>query len=373
MCVSDGKAQTRSITWRTAAAVKEGVLEWSNKLTDVEFYKKAQQLPARSSALVTYTGDTVYYHTVQLTGLLPGKNYSYRVGNDPFFSEWIDFTMPADSGTFQFIYLGDAQNDVRALWSRVFRKAFLAAPQADFILHAGDLINHSQNEHEWSEWFYGGNFMLASKPQLLVPGNHEYVKGDDGIKQGITPSWNLQFNYPNNGVEGMENRNYYVDHKNCRFIFMDSNESLAQQAAWLAQRLQHNTQKWTIVMFHHPVLSGTEGRINEGVMTHWKPLLDQYHVDLVLQGHDHVYARGSIADAHGRDTGTTYVISMAGRKAYEVGAHSWLKKKAGKTQSYQIVDVSDSCISFKAFDMDGKQIDAFRIRKQRGQAKLEEY
>lgn len=371
MSITDSLAQTRTITWRTSKVVQTGTLEWSDKITQIDFYRDANRANARSERFVTYTGDTVYYHTATLRMLKPGENYVYRVGEGDMWSEWIDFSMPTDNDAFRFIYMGDAQNDIRSLWSRVFRKAYAALPTAEFVVHVGDLINHSQNEYEWAEWFHAGGFMFAAKPQLAVRGNHEYVKDENGVKQYSTPSWRHQFRYPSNGPSSLANGAYFIDIKNCRFVFMDSNDALDVQGHWLEQVLKRNTKKWIIVVCHHPVVSATEGRINSGVMAHWKPLFDKYNVDLVLQGHDHVYARGRIPDAEGNRRGPTHVISVAGRKAYAVGNHPWMEVKMGSTQTYQLVEMSHEAIIFKTYALDGQVYDTFRIVKRGGKPVVE--
>lgn len=99
---------------------------------------------------------------------------------------------------------------------------------------------------------------------------------------------------------------------------------------WLEELLSENSNDWTIVVFHHPVFASRPGRDNPSVREQWKPLFDEYQVDLVLQGHDHSYHR-SVAESHkyeyrfengdeeGIDhfdpsSGTVYVSSMAGSK-----------------------------------------------------------
>ena len=48
-------------------------------------------------------------------------------------------------------YVGDAQNYVYDLWSRLIREGYKKAPEASFILHAGDLIDDAHNEEEWHQ------------------------------------------------------------------------------------------------------------------------------------------------------------------------------------------------------------------------------
>jgi hypothetical protein len=42
------------------------------------------------------------------------------------------------------------------------------------------------------------------------------------------------------------------------------------------------------------IFSPANGRNFQFGRDHWKPILDKYGVDLVLNGHDHTYARGHV-------------------------------------------------------------------------------
>ena len=49
--------------------------------------------------------------------------------------------------------MGDAQNYILELWSRVIRNAYKTAPDADFFIHAGDLVDKGHEDIDWNEWF----------------------------------------------------------------------------------------------------------------------------------------------------------------------------------------------------------------------------
>ena len=85
----------------------------------------------------------VHNHSVVFKNLKPETTYVYRVGDgQKYWSEWIQFkTAKSSYGKSQFVYFGDAQNDVLDHWSRVIRMAYKTAPDASFAVHAGDLIN----------------------------------------------------------------------------------------------------------------------------------------------------------------------------------------------------------------------------------------
>ena len=117
-----------------------------------------------------------HYHQASFSGLEPNTVYAYRVGDGERWSEWFQFRTASQkaSDRFSFLYVGDAQNYVLELWSRLIREGFKKAPEAEFIIHAGDLINYAHREQEWHEWFTAGGFIHSMVPTMAVPGNHEY-------------------------------------------------------------------------------------------------------------------------------------------------------------------------------------------------------
>lgn len=66
------------------------------------------------------------------------------------------------------------------------------------------------------------------------------------------------------------------------------------------------------------------GRDNPDVRQRWRPLLEEYEVDLVLSGHDHTDGRGyTKASRRCRiQTGPMYVNSVSGPKMYEVSGQN---------------------------------------------------
>ncbi len=364
------------ITWRTDNTISQGVAEIARVEKQYDFYKKASQKTSITSTITSLENEEVIYHKVKFENLSPNTFYAYRVGGGNYWSEWIQFKTSEEKFTkpFQFLYLGDAQNDIFSLWSRAVRGAFKKAPNARFAIHAGDLINHSQNNYEWGEWFEASSFIPKMLPSLITLGNHEYVKDSTGHKTGISNLWDPQFNFPDNGPKGFKDRTYYVDYLNCRIICLDSNKGIEEQKIWLENILKTNTNEWVIVFFHHPVISASKGRNNDGVLQHWKPLFDQYKVDLVLQGHDHVYGRGNKVNSGlgkwNENSGTTYVVSVSGRKMYSLSDHPWMDKKGENIQLYQVITVHENTLNFKAYTLDNQLFDNFELIKRTNQSNL---
>ena len=92
-----------------------------------------------------------------------------------------------------------------------------------------------------------------------------------------------------------------------RIVSLNSNERRSKsyadkeaQAAWLDRVLTDNPNRWTVVTFHHPVFSPAKDRDNPDLRRLWQPVFDKHKVDLVLQGHDHTYARSGLVVGEAR-------------------------------------------------------------------------
>jgi hypothetical protein len=303
----------------------------------------------------------------------------YRVGDGVNWSEWFQFqTASSDPEPFSFIYFGDAQNDLKSLWSRVIREAYSDAPKARFIVHAGDLINRANRDEEWGEWFRGGGWVNGMVPSIPSPGNHEY-ESDAKKTRRLSRHWRPQFTLPEHGPEGLAETVYYLDYQGVRIVSLNSNEGQERQVAWLEQVLGNNPNKWTILTFHHPIYSTAKGRDNAGLRRLWQPVFDKFRVDLVLQGHDHAYGRSGLltaenlptgANVRDQKTGTVYVVSVSGPKLYRLERMPWMQKAAEDTQLYQIISVNGDRLHYEARTALGERFDVFELRKQQNGTNL---
>ena len=116
---------------------------------------------------------------------------------------------------------------------------------------------------------------------------------------------------------------YTVKYQDVEIIVLNSTDNLEEQTVYLEETLSKSTAK--MEDYHMPSLyfSPAKGRNFQFARDNWKPLLDRYNVDLVLNGHDHTYARGHVPV---RDTdesitgglGTVYITSVSGPKQYEL-------------------------------------------------------
>ena len=355
-------ATTQAVTWRSHVDFKKSVAEITPAEASPDFVNNARQILAKTTPL-KIKKNSVYYHSVNFTGLYPNTLYAYRVGNGNIWSEWFQFrTASHHAEPFSFIYLGDAQNSILSLWSRSIRTAILKAPEARLMIHAGDLVNRSNDDREWNEWFNAGGWIFATIPSIPAIGNHGYKKRKNKSPT-LSKFWRPQFTLPENGIAGLAETSYFLDYQGTRFVVLNSNEKLEQQARWLENVLKPNPNHWTIVIFHHPVYTSNLWRDNMNVRKHWKPLFDKFKVDLALQGHDHVYSRGRGPE---KADGPVYVISVSGPKMYNLARADWMDRAGENLQLFQVISISKTVLSYKSITVTGKVFDAFDLVKKDG-------
>lgn len=370
-----------AVTWRTDGAIKAPSVQFAESTPGTAFKALAVTVPARTEATVLDTAARVFYHSAKLTGLKPATSYLYRVGSAEAWSEWNQFTTAtAAPAPFTFVYLGDPQDDLKEHVTRVFRAADLAAPDAAFWLIAGDLTSEPEDA-QVRDLYYAAGPAFRTRPIIPVVGNHDlafvFENGKIAInargkkvraKAPPTP-WRAQFTLPENGPRGLEELAYHLDYQGVRVIVINSNDRLVEQAAWLAPLLVVNPQRWTIVAFHHPVYSAGRDRDDKETREAFLPLFDKYHVDLVLTGHDHAYARTHPVRAGAPvapgERGTVYVVSSSGPKFYTVnsGYAALMAKTAGNLQLFQTITIDGPRLRFRSIAANGELNDAFELVK----------
>ena len=88
--------------------------------------------------------------------------------------------------------------------------------------------------------------------------------------------------------------------RNTHFISLNTYatpfETTNRQYIWLENDLKNNDKPWTVVFFHEPMYNGKgiNHPCNQSLADTFSPLFKKYGVDIVLQGHQHVYTRVTI-------------------------------------------------------------------------------
>ncbi len=400
-----------SVTWRTDDSVVETIAQIAIASDDARFDVSARTEDADTESLnsaMPILNGTVYqepmnagvsaahFHSVTFSDLKPDTVYAYRVrGARGAWSEWFQTRTAAESGPIKFIYIGDAQNGVLSHWSRLIRASYAALPDADFILHAGDLINRGSRDFEWAEWFKAVSHIHGMIPAIPVAGNHEYAHiglPENQTDRILSIFWRPQFTLPVDESLPEDLREVVYDLRYSRdlhiFVLSTQSSNIADQADWLDRKLADSDADWKIVTMHHPVFSSGKERDSVVRRSAILPILKKHAVDLVLQGHDHTYARGAIGQTperlgwgaeNGSDVQTMFVNSVSGPKQYPFRPDGWdsyakdgvvLARKAENTPFYQIITIDGDTLTYEARTVLGHLYDDFQMQKINGRKSI---
>ncbi len=373
---------TQTVTWRTDSTVQTGVVQYG---MDPELKKKGA-IAAKVSILKTDLGDE-NIHTATLTGLAPGNRYYYRVGDGT--NNWSPIysfrTENNDTNQFQFLIFGDTQsgddeNPDYSLWQSTVQNAYKANPDARFFTVVGDQAQAGLSNVHWNYWFAACKGVIESIPYVPVVGNTECR---DMEKDHAEPTIYMgQFNAPNNGPYN-NSQAYSFDYGNMHFVVLDSQlheeqeinpDLLNDQKPWLKEDLSQNKKEWKVAIWHKPPHPTSVIKTNAGIKAAFVPIIDKYHVDLVLNGHDHAYSRSypinddSIVSSPA--LGTVYIITgRSGAKYRDDNVQKIWSASFYNPQdmpNYIVVDVNGSRLEMKCFKMDGTLIDDYIIDKTSG-------
>lgn len=248
----------------------------------------------------------------------------------------------APGAACRFVVWGDSGVAQRGQWE-VARQIEKQAPQ--FLVHTGDLVYPRGAAADYDAKFFRVYApLLARAPFFGVLGNH------DVMTQRGKPFLDA-FLLPRNGPpQAGPERNYSFDWGDAHFVMLDSTfgEFTLKKfiAPWLEEDLRRSRALWKFVVFHHPPFtSGIHGddlRIQRLLV----PVLERSGVDVVFNGHDHLYERFAPRG------GVTYIVSGAG------GAPRYKQAHQSRSRSVRFFngDWSFSRIDIQGRSLRGRQI-----------------
>lgn len=378
-------------------AVKIGKKE---DLSDAQEFKGTATEINRSNQKNTYKAS----NKVTVEGLFEeNTTYYYSYTDDvknPNWSEVQSYTTKKTTN-FQTILVGDPQigasgsqgqgtaDDINIAvdtfnWNKTLEQAKITAPNASFILSAGDQIDYAGTdssdgknvrESEYAGFTYPA--LLRMFPLATTIGNHE-SNGTD---------YKYHYNNPNS-EDGLGSTNsgsdYYFSYGNVLFISLNSNNrNTVEHRELLKKAVESNPDaKWKVVMFHHDIYgSGQPHSDTDGANLRalFAPLMDEFGIDMCLTGHDHSYARSYLmADGTAiqyddsvaiNPEGTLYIAagSASGSKFYKLATtKQYYIAERSNTQipTFSTIDFSDESIVIKTYDYNGnKYADDYTLYK----------
>src|SRR5690606_7428670 len=126
LTVTATPATSQAVSWRTDTSTAGAKAQLKKEDGSPFMDAGAKEFAAETLPFICQDGRKDLYHRVVFEGLAPATVYSYRVGDGNCWSEWYQFRTASDRGdtaAFSFIYLGDAQNDLKSRWSRAIRRS----------------------------------------------------------------------------------------------------------------------------------------------------------------------------------------------------------------------------------------------------------
>ncbi|MFC5216279.1 purple acid phosphatase family protein [Streptomyces coerulescens] len=435
---ADPKTRMR-ISWQVPAAVRKPYVRIGLRPDDLDRRIEAELRDLHTPEIkgVSAAVEQYYLHAA-LDGLRPGTTYYYGVGHEGF-----DPASPGNRSTiasfrtapatpperFVFTAFGDQGVGMHAADND---RALLRQDPA-FHLHAGDICYaNPTGKGKDSDAFQAGLWdvflkqtesVAKSVPWMVTTGNHDMEAwySPDGYGGQLA-----RFSLPDTGFDPRTAPGVYAfTYGNVGVVALDANDvsyeipanfgySEGRQTKWLDRTLGElradDAVDFIVVYFHHCAYSTSTHASDGGIRAEWVPLFARHEVDLVINGHNHVYERtdaiknGEVgspvpigATTDPRRDGIVYVTAGGGGKdlygfpkgveeSYEgqvaeresVDSFKWTRSRGTKAESVEWSRVRYRGFSFlsveaesgarpslkvSALTPEGKRVDHFEVRR----------
>lgn len=260
---------------------------------------------AKFEATAAAANDGQYTCKATLSGLKPDTTYYYQLSNNGYKGDVYSFSTKS-SGDFSFALVGDPQigagvnveNDAKG-WDNTLNllNSNEQFKDVSFLISAGDQVNSAADENQYDG--YLEHSALTGIPVATAIGNHDSSSG----------VYSQHFNVANESdIYGLTEAggDYYFTYNNVLFMVLNSNNTSAVEHRDFMQEAIEATSskniKWKVAVFHHTLFTvashAHDSYIDspKGFKSKMIPVLQQLGIDVVLQGHDHVYCRTYIMD-----------------------------------------------------------------------------
>jgi len=300
-------------------------------------------------------------HRVVLSQLKPATRYWYRVGDagKKAWSTWSSFTMGSGSGAFTFINLTDTQAKDEAenqLSARTIKTARATIPEANFMIHGGDFVEKGGEEKLWKDMINMASDVFSNITLVPVVGNH------DATSYAYIDHFNVK---PAEGSDITQGAYFSFDYGNTHFVILNTNDKTTEfakmgpaQIAWMEDDIRKARPKfdWVIVGLHTGPYTISKHGSDADIKVFRNTValrLMELGVDLVLQGHDHIYARSKPLN------GGAAIAVETTQETLNGGDFVWWKKPAGTV--FVIPNTAGAKTYTKNFGLGNAYFDLFEV------------
>lgn len=299
-------------------------------------------------------------HEVRICGgLEPDTSYSYRVGGDEAWSPVYRFTTPPPPRSFDVVRVAVAGDSRGAYttWASIVQA--MEEHDPDLFVFTGDMIELGTDQGQWDAWFEAWGDLLTRKGLVVTHGNHEF----------LARNYFAQFALPGNEEW------FTIDYGPLQITSLnDTVRSMSEietlQPMYLESVLQDSDATWRLVTSHQSAWSAcTVHGSDPWVRENWSGVMETGGVDLVFNGHNHIYER-SVPILNGVEAapgqGTVYLVSGGGgAPLYSNVDDLWFNEVAASVEHYLIADFGPDEVHVVARDLAGNVIDDFTLPSRR--------
>lgn len=287
----------------------------ANALGDAVTVERDPEAPA-------YGGVQTNIYRYKFSELTPGTRYYYEVAlANGEVSRGTFRTLEENPTEIRYISITDTHKfDTKATFD-----AAVADYDPAFIIHGGDMVEGTGTQKEqYAFWFNSGEF-IHNYPVVYACGNHDfsdyfdmYVIDTQTEEYGSAVAGNISFDYGNVHFDLMDSNPWALFQMNAETSGgkMDAAtaDKIEKSVQWLKDDLAKNQDKaFRILVMHHPIS-------DPYTKMHIAPVAEEGHVDMMLAGHTHSYAR-AVSDQPTVGAGTIYLTHQDSRAVSAKGSY----------------------------------------------------
>ncbi|WP_436527476.1 fibronectin type III domain-containing protein [Actinoplanes sp. HUAS TT8] len=297
----------RIVTWYSSVDTAQQVqVAPTASLVNGEFPATAVTFAATGAANIATSGG--YNRHATISGLQENTAYSYRVGAEGAWSNAYQFKTQDFEGDYDFLFYGDPQIGAsgnvakdQAGWEDTLAVSTAANPNAELLVSGGDQVETANTESQWNAFLASDK--LRQYPWAATIGNHD-VGGKAYEQHLYTPNTDRSTAYyADSSGATTSGGDYWYIYKDTLFIDLNSNSYDSNKGGGDAAHVAYVTDvvnkhggdaKWTVLVYHHSIYSAAshaKDADNKVRRVDFPTAFSKLGVDLVLQGHDHVYTR----------------------------------------------------------------------------------